>query len=78
MTPPRSAPKPMPPASDAAGRLAALESQLARTLRALYIERALRAHPEAEHALDLITATDEEGVLRQAQRLADQIARNSR
>jgi len=54
----------------ARAQVVALASELDRTRRALWIERALRRYPGAEAAVELITATDEVAILGQAEKLA--------
>lgn len=66
----RTVPKPSPPSADALARITALERELARTRRTLYLERAVREFPAIEPVIDLITAEDEHGIRSQAARLA--------
>jgi hypothetical protein len=64
-------------AEKAAQRAAEAEATAKAAKRELWIERALRKHPEAEDLADLITGDDEETIMGLAERLAKRVAKSA-
>jgi hypothetical protein len=64
-------------AEKAAQRAAAAEAAAKAAQRELWVERALRKHPEAEDLADLITGDDEETIMGLAERLAKRVAKSA-